>query len=303
MRLPALVAAALVLAACAGGAPRATAPDGVRCPRFPALAGVGGGPPAAVLHDVAAGPLEYALGAPGAAPPTFTVATASEPVLLGDALYVTLAAGSTGAAVRWTRGGCDRIAAGAVTSVAPDGSRLVLRNDAGALLLVDAHGRLLAKPPLGTALWTGDGRLVVQAGSPALSVYGPSGHPVRAAAQGQLAGVLGTSSVILVTTTATTVMNLDGGPAQPVAAPRLYVPSGSPDGRYLAGVDYQTGQALVVDLQSGRTAALPAPGLTSALLWSPDSRWLAVDGVYGGYLVQAGDWAVTDLGPFVVASW
>lgn len=226
----------------------------------------------------------------------------TQPQLAGGRLFLTLRQGGDTEVVAVSTAGCRRLTVGTLVSAAVDGSAAVVRDGAGAYRLVDGTGRVRDRLPAATLLWSGDGRLVAQAGTSDLSVYGAAGPVRRLTVQGQLASPLGRSQVVLTTTSATVALDLDTGAVTRLGSFRLFLAAGSPDGRWVAGVDYESGALEAYDVPGRRLAMLPDLGRVASLRWASNG-WLAVNGPYGGFVLREGDWRSTDLGPYNLVSW
>lgn len=275
-----------------------TAAGGV-CPKLPTVLQAG----AALMHDVAAGAGEYGYGRPGETPAVVHLRDLGGPVPGRDELFGTVTQGGHPVTVAIGAAGCRRVAPGSVFTVSPDGSEAVVQSpDASYRLVETATGRQLAGFAEAALYWTGDGHLVVQRAANSLAVYDGGGAEHTIGATGQLSGSLGASEAIVVTVQATVLVDVLSGASRTLASRRLFLPAGSPDGRWVAGVDLTTGAAEVIDVSTRRITPVNVHAQIYSMVWSRDSRLLAVNGAYGGYVLQAGSWQAASLGAYDVVS-
>lgn len=303
MRRALAAAAALwMAAACTPGSRPATTHAGPAagarvCPRLPVALQAG----AALLHDVAAGADEYGYGPPGEPPAVFHLRAVGGPLAGPDSLFGTVSQSGKPVTIAMTAGGCRQVGPGSVFTVSPDGSEAVLQSPDASYRLVDTgSGRTLATFAEAALYWTGDGHLVVQRAADSLAVYDRTGAEHSVSATGQLSGSLGASEAIVVTAATTVLVDVGSGASRALGSGRLFLPAGSPDGRWVAGVDLTSGGAEVIDLSTRRITPLNVHAQIYSMTWSRDSRLLAVNGAYGGYVLAAGSWQATSLGAYDV---
>ena len=303
----ALLLLCLALAACGAGtaAPNATA-AAPSCDRRLPPSPRPGIAPVAVIRDIAAGPTEYLLGSPGSAVEVLKAANGfSPPHLVGNSVFFSIRQGTASYIYRGPVGGCARrIATGTLGEVEPQGRALSALVD-NHWVMMDGNGRALTQLTGAAGSWTLDGRLVEPTVG-GIDIFDRNGHK-RSVAATSIAplGPLGAHQELVSTATGVKLMDLDSGQLHPLNVPPqlvLRAPTGSPDGAHVAYLD-QSGSGQVLDVQTGKSQALPAPALATGFAWSRDSQWVAVQTVYGGAALHLSDGQVMNSGSLVVVSW
>jgi hypothetical protein len=303
-----LLPVVLAVAGCTVGTPTSPASTGP-CTPMAAPSATADGPPLAVLRDLSGGPSEYLLGTPGGAVSRITEATGFSAARLGgDRVFFSVRRGATDQDVRVARlGECSVVAgSGTMAEVDPLG-RAVVVGASGKWMLVDTAGKKIVDLVAPGGAWTGDGRLVepVPTGS-AIAVYEVSGNrrdvPLPKGAVPQ--GTIGPNHELVASAGGIQTLDLDSGNLAPLAqtlsAQRTL--SGSPDGNWISYVD-QAGAPQLLSLATGTVTPLPNFSPTVGTTWSRDSKWVAVQGLYGGVALRVADARVVDMGSLIVVSW
>ncbi|MHB8510387.1 MAG: hypothetical protein ACYDGR_17360, partial [Candidatus Dormibacteria bacterium] len=305
----AALAATAILAGCSpSAAPRATGAS--HCADFTPLPIQPNEPPPAIFKDAASGPYEFLAGIPGQRPRLFPgIGTSNLPRHVAQRLYYNTS--RPGSASEYDiqvarEGQCpETVTAGLLDSVSPDGRAMVIfvGNERR---LVDEHGRILKSLKNGSYSWTNDSHLV-DSDATGITVSDHFGQHSRLLVPGYslVLGSLGPSSLLYSTTTG--VFKVDAassiaGPPARLTATRLLAGAGSPDGKYLAGVD-QAGTATVLRIADQVIVPVSPPGPPLQFLWSPDSAWVALQTQFGGLVLRVGDGRTIDLGSLNVVSW
>ena len=302
--LPVVVA----VAGCTIGTPSAPASSGP-CIRLAAASPAPDGPPLAVLRDLTGGSAEYLVGAPGGTLSRLQEATGFSAARLGgDRVFFSVRRGATDQDIRGARlGECSTpVGSGTMADVDPQGRALVIGAQ-GKWKLVDAGGKGITDLVAPGGAWTGDGRVVepVPTGG-ALAVYDVSGnrHDVPLPKGAVPQGTLGPKQELLASAGGLQTLDLDDGTVaqlpQKLTSQRTL--AGSPDGGWIAYID-QDGTPQLLNLVDGKVTALPTSSPTAGTTWSRDSKWIAIQGLYGGAVYRVADGKTVDTGSLIVVSW
>jgi len=304
---PCLAVALALLSGCShpGSAPTPAARSacGSALPAAPASPST----PVAILRDIAGGPSEYLIGSPGGKVLRLAAATGfSPPQLAAGSVYFSVRSGPATTSIwRGQPGGCARrIAEGTLGSVEPRGRALTALVGTRWVML-DAEGKQLAAVTGSAGTWTGDGRLVepTVGGVDVFSLDGKK-HSIAIPGISPLSP-LGTHQELVTTATGVKLLDLDTGQVGPLdlgGDKALRAPVGSPDGTRVAFLD-AAGVARVRELATGNTQVLTASSLSTGFTWSRDSRWVALQGVYGGVELNVTSGSQVDSNSLVVVSW
>ena len=297
----------LALAACTS-TPQARAtpspsPAG-NCSLKPIPATESGASPA-VLSDVSGGPGEYLVGVPGGHLTRFFDPSYSPPRLVGDTLYIAQGppggVGDTVVASGPT--GCHVIGAGVLTAVSRTNGDAVV-SQATKRTLFSSTGKMLRTLPVENQYsYTLDGHLV-GAGATGLSVYARDAGVTSISTQpSQVLGVLGPSSLVVEQFGTSKVIDVVTGKSRDLVGHHFFEAAGSPDGKYIAGVDAVSQVPEVLRVSDLRVVPLPQPGPPQSFTWSPDSSEVAISTPFGGALYVVADAHVTDLGLLDILTW
>ena len=264
------------------------------------------GVPLAILRDVAGGPTEYLAGSPGGQVVRLEAATGfSPPQLGGSSVFFSVRHGQVASIYRGAFGGCaSKVGEGTLGAVERQGRAFTaLFGDHWVML--DRDGKQIVRLTGAAGSWTQDGRLVEPTVN-GIDIFSLSGkkHSMPTSAISPLSP-LGAHEELVSSATGVQVMDLDTGGITPLntgAQPTLRAPAGSPDGTRVAFLD-NTGTGRVMEIASGKTQALVATALPTGFAWSSDSRWVAVQAVYGGGELDVGSGRLVDSQSLVVVSW
>lgn len=294
--------ALLVAGAACSSVPKQQPPAALApCDRLDLPVAVAGEPPPAVMQDVAAANTEYVLGVPGDKPEVLKQATVGVPRLVGGGLWLTRAEGA--AEVEEVNGlSCHRIAPGDLLEVSPHGKEIAASLNPQTQVLLDSSGRRLAKLAPQVIAWFADDRAVAINGTTVRVYSGGHASTVPHDSAVQIIATLGSDRLVETKARSTQLMTLTGQ-VSPLIDELLQPAAGSPDGRYVAGLDPYVDRLLLVDAGSGKSATLPNPGGVLSVRWSADSQWLAVVGRYGGSVIHIPDGRAISLGSLNVLSW
>ncbi|MEA2647516.1 MAG: hypothetical protein QOE92_2599 [Chloroflexota bacterium] len=306
-RVPVLLAC-LALAGCSIGTPTSPASSGP-CKPLPNATVAADGPPAAIMRDLSGGPSEYLLGVPGGSVARIEEATGFSAARLGGGrVFFSVRRGATDQDIRAGKlGECAvTVGAGTMAEVDPQGRAVVVGAN-GKWKLVDNTGKTVTDLVAPGGAWTGDGRLVepVPNGA-ALAVYDLSGarHDVPLPKGTVPQGTLGPHQELVASAAGIQALDLDSGAIGPLGQKlqSQRTLSGSPDGAWISFID-QDGTPQLLNLGDGSTVALPNFSPTVGTTWSRDSKWVAVQGLYGGVAFRVADRKVIDMGSLIVVSW
>jgi hypothetical protein len=262
--------------------------------------------PLAIMRDVAGGPTEYLVGDAGGRVNQVTAATGfSPPQLGGGSVFYSVRHGVTSGIYRATFGGCVyHIADGTLGQVELRGRALSALVGTHWVML-DAGGREVTRLTGAAGSWTPDGELVEPTVG-GLDVFSLTGRKRSISLTGAAPlSPLGSGRELVSTVSGVQAVDLGSGKLTPTnvgGQQVLRAPSGSPDGSRVAFLD-QVGAGRVLEVATGRVQPVPAPALATGFAWSHDSKWVAVQSVYGGVELEIATGRVVDSGPLLVVSW
>jgi hypothetical protein len=272
-----------------------------------ALAATHDAQPRAVLRDVAGGPTEFMVGVPG---DHLTVRKIESivglPRLAGGRLYFSkLLPGGHEVEVRSQAldGSCPKsLGTGQVQAVSLDGREVLIASQ-GKYRFVDATGKLLAELPPASYTVANNGMLVKVDGR-GLTVYDRQGKKPKLLKAGAFTvlGAIGPESILVSDVSGTEMIDVAKQTSAQVGGRRLFIASGSPDGKWIASSDL-SGVPQLIKVADSSTTTLPRSGPVTGFIWSEDSANIAVQALFGGQVWNVAAAKPTDLGPFVVASW
>jgi hypothetical protein len=233
--------------------------------------------------------------------------TVGAPQWVNGTLFYSLQESTTNATSKLyarTAGGCTRpLGDGILEQVQPQGQALVIQAS-NTRKLIDATGKQILALDPAAYNWTNDGRLV-QYDARGASVYDAHFKNRRIVRKGGLVvlGPLGRNRILISDATGSYALNVDDQTSFPIGTDRrLFLAAGSPDGGYIVSAD-PTGEAQLMRVSDQHVTTLPRPGPLTGFAWSRDSKWLAINSLYGGSVYNVDGGKVTDLGPFDIVSW
>jgi hypothetical protein len=259
----------------------------------------------AIMTDVSGGPGEYLVGVPGGKLTRVFDPTYSPPRLALDTLFVAQGpiggVGDTVTAVGTDS--CHIIGPGVLTALNPATGDAIV-SDSTRRTLYSRTGKTLRTLPVENQYsFTNDGHLV-GAGATGLLLFPPdSGSTKISTTPSQVLGPLGPSSLIVEQFGNTRVIEIPSGKSRELTNHHFYVAAGSPDGKYIAGLDSVTQAPQVLRVSDLRVVPLPQPGPPQSFAWAPDSDQVAVNSPFGGAIYRVSDTKITDIGLLDILSW